>query len=210
MLRSLALSANFIPVPSPVIIAGIVAAVIGLVFGLDALFRRVSAAARGYARFRGKACVTCPESKQAVGVTVDVRHLASTTLLGRPDMRLAECARWPERQSCGQECLGQLEAAPENCLVRNILTRWYHGKTCSFCRRSFGVIHWHDHKPAVLIPEKRTVEWNEIPVAQVWELLRTGLPVCWNCHIAETFRREHPDLIVDRPWAGAERQQRML
>ena len=23
-------------------------------------------------------------------------------------------------------------------------------------------------------------------------------PVCWNCHIAESFRREHPDLVTDR------------
>ena len=27
----------------------------------------------------------------------------------------------------------------------------------------------------------------------------THLPVCWNCHIAESFRREHPELVVDRP-----------
>jgi hypothetical protein len=25
------------------------------------------------------------------------------------------------------------------------------------------------------------------------------LPVCWNCHIAQTFRRVHPELVVVRP-----------
>lgn len=23
-------------------------------------------------------------------------------------------------------------------------------------------------------------------------------PVCWNCHIVQTFRREHPEMIVER------------
>jgi len=27
------------------------------------------------------------------------------------------------------------------------------------------------------------------------------LKSCWNCHIAETFRRRFPDLVVDRPWS---------
>jgi len=25
-------------------------------------------------------------------------------------------------------------------------------------------------------------------------------PVCWDCHIAETFRRTYPELVTDRPW----------
>jgi hypothetical protein len=28
----------------------------------------------------------------------------------------------------------------------------------------------------------------------------SSAPVCWSCHIAESFRRTHPELIVDRPW----------
>jgi hypothetical protein len=31
------------------------------------------------------------------------------------------------------------------------------------------------------------------------EVFLTYAPVCWDCHIAETLRREHPELIVDRP-----------
>jgi hypothetical protein len=30
-------------------------------------------------------------------------------------------------------------------------------------------------------------------------VLSTHLPVCWDCHIARRFRREHPALVVDRP-----------
>ena len=55
-----------------------------------------------------------------------------------------------------------------------------------------------DHKPALLNPEGITVEWKQIPLSAVGEALATYLPVCWNCHIAQTFRREHSDLVVDR------------
>jgi hypothetical protein len=30
--------------------------------------------------------------------------------------------------------------------------------------------------------------------------LQTHLPVCWDCYIAQTFRLEHPDMVVFRPW----------
>ena len=30
------------------------------------------------------------------------------------------------------------------------------------------------------------------------EAMSASLPVCWNCHVAPTFRREHPGLVVDR------------
>ena len=28
-------------------------------------------------------------------------------------------------------------------------------------------------------------------------------PVCWTCHVGETFRREHPELVVDRNFRRA-------
>jgi len=40
-----------------------------------------------------------------------------------------------------------------------------------------------------------------IPAEKLQEVLRTDWPVCWNCHVAETFRREHPELVVNRPEA---------
>lgn len=49
--------------------------------------------------------VTCPETHQQVGVTIDARHAAATGLCGTPDFRLSDCTRWPERAKCGQECL---------------------------------------------------------------------------------------------------------
>ena len=49
--------------------------------------------------------VTCPETHQQVGVTIDARHATATGLCGRPDFRLSDCTRWPERADCGQDCL---------------------------------------------------------------------------------------------------------
>jgi hypothetical protein len=40
---------------------------------------------------------------------------------------------------------------------------------------------------------------NEIPAEELQEVLGTHWPVCWNCHTAQTFRRERPELVVDRP-----------
>jgi hypothetical protein len=35
---------------------------------------------------------------------------------------------------------------------------------------------------------------------QLRNVLETHSPVCWDCHIAQEFRQDHPDLVVFRPW----------
>lgn len=49
--------------------------------------------------------VTCPETHQQVGVTIDATHAAVTGLRGTPEFRLADCSRWPARIKCAQDCL---------------------------------------------------------------------------------------------------------
>jgi uncharacterized protein DUF1761 len=56
-------------------------------------------------RYSAPRAVTCPETKQQVGVTIDARHAAVTGLRGAPEFRLSDCTRWPARARCGQECL---------------------------------------------------------------------------------------------------------
>ncbi|MFQ5640932.1 MAG: hypothetical protein ACE5IR_23390 [bacterium] len=160
-----------------------------------ALYKRLKV----FLRFRGTMLVTCPENQKPAGVAVDAAFAARTTTARAPQLRLKECTRWPERENCGQECLQQVEASPESCLVRILLTDWYRNKKCVYCHKEFGDIFWHDHKPVLLNAECKTVEWQEVPVETLPEVFETHLPVCWNCHIAETFRREHPDLVTDRP-----------
>jgi hypothetical protein len=155
-------------------------------------------AGSAYLKFRGPSVITCPENRQPAGVNVDARHAAATAVSGRPDLRLSTCSRWPERADCGRECLRQIEAAPEDCLVRNILARWYRGKSCVFCGHAFGEINWAEHRPALLSPERRTVEWLEVPAELVPAALESHLPVCWNCHMVNRFMHTHPELVVDR------------
>lgn len=170
-------------------------AVVVLAAAAVELFR----ALRTYLKFRGKRIVICPETHQPAAVKVAAGKAAAEATIGVPHIRLSECSRWPEREDCGQACLAQIKAAPEACLVKTILNQWYEGKSCAYCHTPFHEIHWHDHPPALLDPERKTIEWSEIPAEKLQEAFKTHWPVCWSCHIAETFRRVHPELVTDRP-----------
>jgi len=164
---------------------------------------------RTYLTMRGERVITCPETKAPAGVEVDAGKAAAQAAAGGVAIELKDCSRWPERAGCDQACVSQIESAPAGCLVRNLLSEWYEGRSCALCGKPVGEIHWHDHRPGLLSPEGRTVEWSEIRAEKLQETLETYRPVCWNCHIAESFRREHPDLVVDRaprPHAGTETQ----
>lgn len=155
---------------------------------------------RAYEKFGGAQVIVCPETERQAMVEVDARHASLTALTGQTDIRLQNCWRWPLKEDCGQECLLQLQVAPAECLVRGVLAKWYRGQKCAFCERPFAEIELFDHKPALLNPDGVTVEWQAIPIAAAINAMATCLPVCWNCHIAQTFRREHADLVVERPF----------
>ena len=158
-----------------------------------------------YTKYRGKRVIICPETKEPAAVDVDATHAALTSALREPDLRLRDCSRWPEREDCGQECLAEIEASPDGCLVRTRLEHWYADKKCAFCGKPFGTIGWADHKPALMDPGGAILEWRQVRAEKLPEVLASDKPVCWNCRIAETFRREHPDQVVDRtrPPAGS-------
>jgi hypothetical protein len=153
---------------------------------------------RTWWKFRGARVVICPETERPVGVVVDAGRVAATALAGAPHLRLASCSRWPERAGCGQECLSQVEAAPQDCLVRNILVKWYAGKCCISCGRPLGEIPLTGVKPAVLCADKVSVEWSNIPADRLQETLAAAAPICFACHMGSTMVREHPELVVDR------------
>lgn len=156
-------------------------------------------AVRVFFRYRGKMLLTCPETGKAAAVKVAAGEAARTALTSRPHVCLSECSRWPERQGCGQECLSQLGADPHNCLVWTKVVDWYRGRSCAYCHKAFGELNWHDHRPALVGPDRKTVQWSEVAAENLPEIFATHLPVCWSCHIAETFRREYPERVVDRP-----------
>jgi hypothetical protein len=177
-----------------------------LVVGGVLVYRGARAAVLAYRRFRGRRVVTCPETHRPAGVTMDAAQAAAAAFHGHAQLRLSACSRWPERAGCGQECLSEIASAADGCLVRSLVRGWYAGKRCAFCGKAFE-LHWHDHRPALLGPDGRTREWSELPVEQLPDAFATHRAVCWNCHVAESFRREFPELVVDRSWQGEDRHQ---
>ncbi len=174
----------------------IVVAVLVLAVALF-VFRAVPGV-QAYLRLRGKRLVTCPETQAPAAVDVAAREAALGAFVNEPTLRLETCSRWPEREGCGQNCLQQIEADPQNCRVWNIVAKWYEGKTCVFCHKLIGPLHHLDHVPALLGPDFRTWDWKEVAPQDLPRVLSTHQPVCWNCHVTETFRRVHPRLVTDR------------
>lgn len=162
-----------------VVAAGVLAA--ALIVGRAVMLRR--------ARAR---LVECPENQRPAAV--------NATALAGGRFSLASCSRWPDRQSCGRECLAQIERAPDDCLVRNVVTKWYDGKTCSVCRRPLGTIDWLERKPGFVDEAGRARPWLDLAPEELPRALTEDQPICFDCYVAATFRREHPDLVLDNPW----------
>ena len=171
-------------------------AVLTLAVGLFA-FRAIPGI-RAYFTYKGKRLITCPETHQPEAVDVAAGEAAVGAFLAEPTIRLKECSRWPERQNCGQECLSQIEIGPANCLVWNIVSHWYEERNCAICHKPIGRLHRLDHAPALLSPDSKTAEWKDFHPEQLPDVFSKYQPVCWNCHVTGTFRRLHPELVVDR------------
>ena len=175
----------------------IVVAVLVLAVALF-VFRAVPGV-QAYFRLRGKRLVTCPETQTPHAVDVAATEAALGAFVNEPTLRLKECSRWPERQNCGQDCLSQIEADPQNCLVWNIVAKWYEGKSCVFCHKPIGPLQHLDHTPALLGPDFKTSEWKDVAPQDLPKIFSSHKPVCWNCHVTETFLRLHPELVTHRP-----------
>jgi hypothetical protein len=189
----LALSVHFVDYLLSAV-AGVVALVAAVFLGW-----MIRGLVRSYVQNRGTRVVTCPETENFVAVKLDAGHAAATGLFGDTHLRLERCTRWPERQDCPQECIKQIQEAPDGCRLQAMLSAWYLTRKCTFCRRAFGEIRWFDHEPALLSPGGRIREWETIPPQEIPRMLASHWPVCWNCKVVETFRSEHADLVVERP-----------
>ena len=114
---------------------------VAVIVAIAAAYFLLTPLVRLYARFRGTRVVTCPENQQPAAVKVDAVRAALSTV-GTRDLELSQCSRWPEKRDCGQECIAQIEASPEDCLVRAILTKWYMERNCVVCGKALGQIDW--------------------------------------------------------------------
>ena len=161
------------------------------------VFLLVRASIAAWLRYRGKYIITCPETEKPAAVDVSIGHAALTALYGNTQLRLADCSRWPEREHCGQECLAQLAESHDQCMLRNVVASWYQGKRCVLCNKDLGSLKWPEHKPALLGPDNRSVEWKDVPPELLPEIFAKFRPLCWDCHVVETFRRERPELVIE-------------
>jgi hypothetical protein len=42
------------------------------------------------------------------------------------------------------------------------------------------------------------MQWSELAAENLLGTLETAQPVCFSCHLATSFAREHPELAIDR------------
>ena len=162
--------------------------------------------------YRGIRVITCPGTGQSAAVELVAWGSAIRSVLWKPVLRIHTCSGWPERRNCDQSCVRQIAAAPADSLISNILARWYQDRSCVCCGTPLRQIHAGRHEPGLLSPERRMIEWQEIPPQKVPEVLATAGPVCRNCVVAETHTwyralkpcvREPSALVPDKPDCGA-------
>lgn len=139
-----------------------------------------------YTHYRGTRLVGCPATGEPTALTLAAGRAGLSGLYRAPAVRVRTCSGWPERAGCAQKCIGQVMAAPDDCRVERILTRWYQGKTCACCGRPLKPTEGTRHKPCFMGPDQRIYEWKEIQPQAIPKVLGTHSPVCWNCLVAET------------------------
>ena len=171
-----------------------------LVIAAAYLVHRLLVGGHEFRKFFGKMLVTCPETHETVAVKVASWRAALAATVGKEHVGLSQCTRWPEREDCDQACLCELEAAPQEHKVWNIAAQWYKGKTCMYCGRRISELSHLDHPPALVGPDGKLIEWEQVPAEKLPEKLASARAVCWNCDIVEGFRQEHPELVINRPW----------
>ncbi len=168
-----------------------------VVIAAGALLLALSPLIKAYWKARGTRLVTCPETQEPVAVEIDPMDAAFHALLKTREVHLQSCTRWPEKAGCGQECLSQIAAAPNGCLVHSLLAEWYAEKDCALCGKALSV-EFGQHKPALISSDGVTCEWADLRVEDLPEILATHRPICWDCHVVETLYRMHPELITER------------
>ncbi len=122
----------------------------------------------------------------------------------KQNLPLTECGNWSDGQNCGQDCLEQIDNAPEECQVRSMLVDWHKDRRCSVCSVGFGGSKAHNgemalgysDRPALISPDGKMVEWVSLSVEKLSDALETHEPVCWRCLVADTIRRQQPELVA--------------
>lgn len=166
---------------------------VAFIVGFTALFVAL------YVRYRGKRIVTCPETNAPVSAEINAALAAGTWMVTQPRFVVTACSRWPERAGCDQACAPQVEASPDETLVRSIVAKWYGERTCVFCSQPIREIGGAAVAPALLGPDGELREWNDVATEELPQVLANAVAVCARCELVEDFRRRFPDRVIERP-----------
>jgi hypothetical protein len=139
--------------------------------------------------YRGIRVITCPATGQPAAVQLAAWRAALRSVIGNPPPRIHGCSGWPERRNCDQACAVEIAAAPADSLVPNILARWYQDRACVCCGAALQQVHMGRHQPCLMSPERKMIEWKDIPPEKIPQILPSAAPVCWKCLVAETHTR---------------------
>jgi len=150
-------------------------------------------------RYRGKRIVTCPETHAPVVAKIDATLAAGTWIATQPQFVITSCSRWPERAGCDQACVPQIEASPDETLVRSIVAKWYEARTCVYCAAPIREIGFAAVAPALLSPDGTLREWSDVAAEELPGILENAVAVCGRCELVEDFRRRFPDRVIERP-----------
>ena len=170
---------------------------IGLAFAAVVLLAMTLVFVGLYVRYRGKRIVTCPETNLPVSTEINAALAAGTWIATQPRFVVTACSRWPEHAGCAQACALQIEASPEETLVRTIVTRWYAGRNCVYCAKPIADIGGLV-SPALLTADGKLCEWTDVAADDLPRFLADSVAVCATCELAEDFRRRFPERVSDR------------
>jgi hypothetical protein len=150
---------------------------------------------RRWRRFGHERPVMTLETRQPATTHIDVAlTIASETGLA-PASRQS-CSSSAEDAAGDQPYLEPAHLPEGSASV--VVKEWARGRTCAMCRGPVTESWFAGHHIALLEPTGMTREWVDVGADRLALALATSLPLCWNCHVAATFRRMHPELVTDR------------
>jgi hypothetical protein len=146
--------------------------------------------------YRGNRIVTCPETGRPAAVRIDLGHAVATLSGASDEVRLESCSRWSERGRCDEPCL--VEAVRYDSAATRIVYAWAQNQVCTYCGKPLEEAEAFGRHVALRGADGITREWLDIATERLRDALESEAPVCWNCHVAESFRRTRPELVTDR------------
>lgn len=88
---------------------------------------------------------------------------------------------------------------PHDAATTAQLRQFFGGKECAACSRPIPPVHVGELHPGLLNADTHeAIAWEDIPAANLSATLESHRTLCSSCLTAETFRRQYPDLVVDR------------